>query len=120
MSARSPTDIAARIARIPSLEVGAAAPISIAGWPGTMLDVALAPGWDQSCAAGGGVPVLRGGGDDWRMTAATRWRLILVDVGDGRTMAIFISAFEDSSRFDDLVVRAMPIVESFEFHPPTP
>jgi hypothetical protein len=112
---QSSAEIAARIARIPSLAVGSATSISISGRSGTMIDVALKPGWAQSCAVGGGVPVLRRGDDEWRMTATSRWRLILVDVADGRTMAILIGSFDDLSRFDDLVADAMPIVQSFDF-----
>jgi hypothetical protein len=69
---------------------------------------------------GGGVPDPRRGDDEWRMTATSRWRLILVDVAKGRTMAILIDAFDEPSRFDDLVAEAMPIVTSFEFHLPAP
>lgn len=121
-------EMAARIARIPSLEVGPATPITVAGRSGTMLDVALTDGWSRFCVVDGGVPVLRQGGEatdgiggwDRRMTAVDRWRLILVDVAKGRTMAILIDDASVPSRFDDLVAQAMPIVTSFEFHPPTP
>lgn len=121
-------EIADRIARIPSLEVGPAIPITVAGRSGTMLDVALTDGWSRFCLVDGGVPVLRQGGEatdgiggwDRRMTATERWRLILVDVAKGRTMAILIDDSSVPSRFDDLVAQAMPIVTSFEFHPPTP
>ena len=110
-------EIAARIARIPSLEVGAATPISIAGSSGTILDVAIKPDWKRFCPVGGGVAVLTG---DRRMSAAERWSLILLDVAKGRTMAIVIGDSSGPSRFDDLVAQAMPIVTSFEFHLPTP
>jgi hypothetical protein len=113
-------ELAARLARIPSLEVGAATPISIAGRSGTMLDVALKQGWSRFCAVNGGVPVLRQGGDDWRMTVGGRWRLMLLDVAPGRTMGILIDAFDEPSRFDDLVAQAMPIVTSFELRLTTP
>ena len=122
---KSSGEMAARIARIPSLQVGARTPISIAGRSGTMFDVSLRPGWNRFCSVGGGVPVIRenvdsADGSDWRMTATGRWRLILLDVAKGRTMAILIDALDEPSRFDDLVAQAMPIVTSFEFHPPTP
>jgi hypothetical protein len=114
---RGSGEIAARIARIPSLEVGASAPMTVAGWSGTMLDVAVKPDWQRFCPVRGGVPVLTG---DRRLSAAERWRLILLDVATGHTMAIIISDSSEPSRFDDLVARAMPIVASFEYHPPTP
>ena len=119
---RSSVEIAARIARIPSLRVGEATAIDIGGRSGTMLEVALAAGWTRFCPDGSGVPVLRGaaGGDDRRMTAQSRWRLILVDIANGRTMAILIDSVDRPSGFDALVADAMPIVTSFEFHLPAP
>ena len=124
---QSSDEIAARIARISSLEVGAATLVTVAGTSGTMLDVTLKEGWSRFCAVGGGVPLLRQGGqatdglDGWdrRMTEGGHVRLILLDVAKGRTMAILIDAFHEPARFDDLVAQAMPIVTSFEFHPPT-
>lgn len=112
---RGSVEIAARIARIPSLDVGALTLITIGGRSGTMLDVARRAGWNDFCATDGGVPVLSGR----RMTAGERWRLILLDVPDGQTLAIIIGDASVPSRFDDLVNRAMPIVTSFEFHAPT-
>ena len=122
----SSSEVAARIARIASLQVGAATPLSIAGRSGTMLDVTLKKGWSRFCAMEGGVAVLRTGGHatdglggwDRRMTAAERWRLILFDVAKGRTMAIVIESSDAPARFDDLVAQAMPIVASFELHLP--
>jgi hypothetical protein len=119
-------EIAARLARIPSLDVGAATPISIGGRTGTMLDVALTPGWSRFCATDGGVPVLRQGGAatdgqagwDRRITEGERWRLILLDIADGGTTAIIIGDSSGPSRFDELVAQAMPIVTSFEFQTP--
>jgi hypothetical protein len=108
--------ISARIARIPSLIVGVAKPISIAGRSGTMFDVGLKPGWTTLCPVGGGVPVLT---DDRQMTAAEHWRLILVDVADDRTLAIIIADAAVPSRLDDLVAQAMPILTSLELHLPS-
>lgn len=122
---KSSGEMAARIARIPGLQVGAPTRVTIAGRSGTMFDVALRPGWNRFCSVDGGVPVIRENVDsadglDWRMTAAGRWRLILLDVAAGRTMAILIDALDEPSRFDDLVAQAMPIVTSFELHLTTP
>jgi hypothetical protein len=79
-----------------------------------MLDVALKQGWSDFCAVDGGVPVLSGR----RIFAGERWRLILLDVLDDRTLAIIIGDASSPSRFDDLVTRALPIVSSFEFQAP--
>ena len=93
-----------------------------------MIDVAIKEDRGSVCAANGGVPVLRQGGeatdgqDGWarRITAGERWRLILLDVAKGRTMAVLISDASVPSRFDDLVAQAMPIVTSFEWDSPAP
>jgi hypothetical protein len=49
-------------------------------------------------------------------------RLILVDVGGGRTFAIVVTFAEPSTLpfLDEQVAAAMPVIESIELHPPTP
>jgi hypothetical protein len=111
---RTSAEIAARIAIIPSLDVGLASPTTTGGRSGTMLDVALKQGWSDFCAVDGGVPVL----SSRRIYAGERWRLILLDVADDNTLAIIIGDASSPSRFDDVVTGAMPIVSSFEFEEP--
>ena len=49
-------------------------------------------------------------------------RLILLDLSDGRTMSVAVSSVDPSepSAFAKQLAEAMPVVESFEFHPPMP
>jgi hypothetical protein len=49
-------------------------------------------------------------------------RLILLDLGSERTIAVVIFNLEPSQpiQFQKQVAEVMPIIESFEFHPPTP
>jgi homoserine dehydrogenase len=56
------------------------------------------------------------------LTANAPVRLILVDVGGGRTMAIVVACAEPSTLalFDAQVAASMPVIESLELHPPTP
>jgi hypothetical protein len=49
-------------------------------------------------------------------------RLILLDLTGGRTMAVAISGNGPSqlAEFEGQASKAMPVIESFEFHPPAP
>ncbi len=111
----------------PGLVVSDPTPITIDGRSGTMLDLSLSPIWTQTCPDMNGVPtapVIRKADDgwawDWRLAAPDHWRLILLDIADGKALAIVIDDSSQPSRFDELVAQAMPIVESFQFHPPAP
>ncbi len=120
---RTVDDLVGWITRQPSLEVSQPESIVIDGYQGTFVDVALSSMWDQECPGMGvpSAPVLHeadqtsGEGWDWRMSAPERWRLLLLDLGEGDVVAIFIDDSSDPSRFDELVAQAMPIVKSFDF-----
>jgi hypothetical protein len=96
--------------------------VTIAGHEGTMLDLRLAPGWTGGCLAPEGpivaIPIVQGVG----LEPDHPVRLILLDLGDGRTMAVAISDIGPAqpSQFEAHMAEVMPVVESFEFHPPTP
>jgi hypothetical protein len=49
-------------------------------------------------------------------------RLILLDLGDGRTVAIGVYELGAGrpTPFEERVAAAMPVIESFEFHPTAP
>jgi len=134
---RSAVEMAAWIAQIPGLVVSDPTPITIDGRSGTTLDVSLSPTRTQTCPEMKNVPaasVIRPADDgqgwisgefehlgrDWRLGAHERWRLILLDLAPGKRLAIVIDDSSQPSRFDELVAQAMPIVESFKFHPPPP
>jgi len=57
------------------------------------------------------------GTDPWvvGISGQTRYRLIALDLGGGRT-TLFIVHADDPDQFDGLVRDGMPILESFRFH----
>ena len=72
------------------------------------------------------MPILLGSGADVGAGAALGpdrpFRLILLDLTGGRTLAIavFSGGPLEASELDEHAAEAMPIIESLEFHPPTP
>jgi len=104
--------------------------VTIGGYEGTLIDLRLDPSWTGGCTAPDGpvvgIPILSGpgsgSGPSVGLAPNAPVRLILVDVGDGRTMAIVVACAEPSTLafFDAQVATAMPVIESLELHPPTP
>lgn len=104
--------------------------VTIGGFAGQMVDVHLAPSWTRGCEAPEGpivgMPILvqagSGPGPVAGLGPDNPLRLILLDLGGGRTMAIVIFSIEPSqpALFEAQVAEVMPIIESFEFHPPMP
>jgi len=108
----------------------APARVTIGGHEGQLLDLQLAPSWTKGCRAPEGlivgVPILHQAGSATGPGVGLGRdhpvRLILLDLADGRTMALTIFSLEPSQplQFQQQVAEAMPIIESFEFQPPTP
>ena len=103
--------------------------VTIGGKQGQLLDLRLAKSWTGSCHAPEGpvvgLPILNGGGAPGPVVGLSPdhpVRLILLDLGNGRTMAVVIFDLEPSQPvpFQTQVAEVMPIIESFEFHPLTP
>jgi hypothetical protein len=92
------------------------ATVTIGGHKGQMLDLQLAPSRTNRCRAPEGLIIGVGLSPDHPV------RLILLDLGNGRTMAVVIFDLEPSNsvKFQRQVAEMMPIIESFEIHPPTP
>ena len=108
------------LAQHPGLVVSEPQEVSIGGGlSGTMIDLEMASDWTDTCPAPVdpwvAAPLFFNG---WHLAVAAedRQRFVLVDLGDGNTVAIGIDA-RDSTTFDAFVVDAMPIVETFEFPP---
>jgi hypothetical protein len=119
---RSVGEMIAFIKKQKSVLVGGPTPIAIDGHQGQYVDISLSPTWNKACPDVNGVlsaPILREagnpGGWDWRITAPEKWRLVLLDLGEGDVVAIILDDSSSVSRFDELVTQAMPIVESFKF-----
>jgi hypothetical protein len=102
--------------------------VKVGGYSGQMLDLHLAPSWTQGCQAPEGpvvgIPILLQSGSGPRAAIGISRdhpvRLILLDLANGRTLAIAIFDLEavTPTQFDGHVSDVMPIIESFEFHAP--
>jgi hypothetical protein len=101
----------------PSVVVDDQPSITIDGRSAIVMDVEAARDATGTCGEGGeaGVPLLYGG---WAVAvpAGDRQRVILLDLGGGDTVLILIDTV-DPADIDDIVARAMPIIESFQFPP---
>jgi hypothetical protein len=123
-------DIVAAIVARPGVVSTPPTAVTIGGSEGQMLDVHLAPSWTGGCQAPEGpivgMPILVEAGSQTGLVAGIGrdhpLRLILLDLGGERTMAIAIFSVEPSqpSLFEERVAEGMPVIESFEFHPPKP
>jgi hypothetical protein len=105
------------------------ATVTIGGHEGRMLDLQLEPSWARGCRAPEGlvvgVPILHQAGGPGPMVGLAPnqpVRLILLDLAAGRTMAVVTFGIGPlpPSEFEKQLAEVMPIIESFEFHPPTP
>jgi hypothetical protein len=123
-------DIIAAMRARPSVVSTPPTAVTVGGYSGHLLDLQLAPSWTGGCLAPEGPLVgsliIRnagaGPGPIVALTPDVPVRLVLLDLGNDRTMAIAVSCF-GSSRPDVLeaaIADAMPVIESFKFHPPAP
>jgi hypothetical protein len=127
---QSVDDLVAAILARPGVVSTPPKPVTIGGYEGQMLDLRLAPSWTGGCLAPDGpvvsMPILvlsdTAISPVFAIAPGMPLRLILLDLSDGRTMAAGIFTFDPSAAplFDDLAAAAMPVIESFEFHPPAP
>jgi hypothetical protein len=125
-----PDDLVTAIRARPGVISTPPATLTIGGHEGQMLDLQLAPSWTRGCRAPEGlvvgVPILHQAGSETGPVVVLApdqpVRLILLDLADGRTMAVAIFDLGPSqpSQLEADLGEVMPIIESFEFHPPTP
>jgi hypothetical protein len=104
--------------------------VTIGGHEGRMLDLQIEPSWTKGCRAPEGrvvgVPILHQAGSatlpEVALVPNQPVRLILLDLADGRTMAISIFDLGPStpSQLEADLADVMPIIESFEFQSPPP
>jgi hypothetical protein len=123
-------DLVAAIRARPGVVSTTPAAVTIGGYQGETLDLELATSWTGGCLTPDGpvvgMPLVHEAGSETGPGVGLGpdhpLRLILLDLTDGRTMAVAIFEIEpsQSSVFEAHVAEVMPIVESFEFHPPTP
>jgi hypothetical protein len=104
--------------------------LRIDGFDGQMVDLDLAPDWDGGCEAPeglvGGVPILVGAGPGLGPSLGIArdrpMRLVLLDLGHGRTLSIAMVLADpsDAALFKDQVDSMLPIVKGFRFNAPVP
>jgi hypothetical protein len=123
-------DLVAAITARPGVVSTTPAAVTIAGYEGKMLDLELATSWTGGCITPDG-PVVgmtllhQPGletGPGVGLEPGRPVRLILLDLTGGRTLAVTIFEIDPSQRslFQAHAAEVMPIIERFEFHPPTP
>jgi hypothetical protein len=122
-------DIVAAIVSRPGVVSTPPTSMTIGGFKGQMLDVHLAPSWSGGCLAPEGpvvgMPIIVQAGPAGPVAAIGPdhpIRLILLDLGGGRTVAIGAYGLEPTTEaeFNEQVAGAMPVIESFEFQRSAP
>ncbi|MEP6638807.1 MAG: hypothetical protein ABJC39_05605 [Chloroflexota bacterium] len=125
-------ELAAAITRRPGVVSTPPVGVTIGGYAGQLLDLHLATDWTGGCRGPEGsvvgMPILQvaasdaGPGPAAAIARDQPLRLILLDLGNERTIAIgiFVLGPVGSVPFEDKVAPAMPIIESVELHPATP
>lgn len=117
---RTASALSAWLATLPGLTATPPQPASVGGLSGFTLDVSVAGSWKRSCP-GDTTPTVAlfadaaGPGHDFKLQGNGQMRLLLLDLGDGRTLLIDVWAL-DKATFDVLVAEAMPVVNSFQFN----
>jgi hypothetical protein len=127
---RAVDDIVAAIRARPGVVSTPPAAVTIGGYNGQLLDLSLAPSWTRACQTPDGpfitIPILRQAGTEPAPAVVVDpghpVRLILLDLTEGRTLAVVVFNLEPSQpkAFEELLTDVMPIVESFQFHASTP
>lgn len=123
---RGVDDIVAAIRARPGVTSTPPAVVTVDGLEGQLIDLRLAPDWTGACLAPEGlivgVPILVAAGTGVGLGPDHPLRLILLDLGGGRTMSIAIQHVgpPQSSPFDEQLAEVMPIIEGFEFQRPPP
>ena len=110
-------DLEAWLVAHPGLVVTKQPAITIDGVTASVLDIAVAADWTETCDPENpfiAAPLFVGD-YHWAIAQNDRMRLILLDLGASGTVVIDIDP-EDASTFDQLLAETMPIVESFDFN----
>jgi hypothetical protein len=119
-------EMVAAITTRPGIVSTTPANVSIGGYDGVQLDLAMDPAWSGGCQAIDevivGVPVLATrAGPGAAVGPDLPIRIVLLDLGAGRTAAIVIAgAGPSQGRLEEAINEATPIIESFEFHSAAP
>jgi hypothetical protein len=115
-----PDQLASWLRSLPGLTATTPRPVSVGGLSGWTLDVSLKPSWTRSCPGGGTGPNIQlfadsdGKEHDVSVHGDVPMRVDLLDLGDGRSLVIFINA-KDKATYDALLPGATSIIDSFQF-----
>ena len=104
----------------PGLTAGDPVPVTMGGFAGLQVDVAIVTGWTPSCPFAEGMPTVplfvraSDASFRWVIAGSERLRLNILDLPGKGTVVVDIDAF-DGSLMDRFVPAATPIVESMKF-----
>lgn len=104
----NPADLVEYLGTVQGLTATSPIPVTLNGLPGQQIDIAVAPEWTGCPPAVPGQPIGN------QPTENDRIRLIVLEGPDVGTLMIRLWARTD---FEAFLAEAMPVVESFEFHP---
>jgi hypothetical protein len=99
----------------PALDATTPRAVTLGGASGSWVDVQLANDWTQTCPTG--LVLVTGrpdGPQTWAIRADEKMRFYVLDLPAGDTVTIVIAA-PHASDFQDVIDRAAPVVESFDF-----
>jgi hypothetical protein len=119
---RTPAALATWLGSLPGLATTAPQPVTIGGLTGLTLDVSVDPAWKRTCPSSGGLPAVElfadvnvGVEHDVAVQGTTPIRFLLLDLGDGRSLIVLVSA-KDKATYDAFLPEAMSVIDTFEFH----
>lgn len=124
-----PGDIMSAITSRPGVVSTSPAMMAIGGYAAKMIDLHVATSWTGGCQTPGegwivAVPLLQASSGLGPQVGVSEdagpLRLVLLDLGNGRTLAIAISFVDPQASLDQQVATIMPIIESFEFRSQAP
>jgi hypothetical protein len=112
----SAAEIARHIMADPDFETTAPVTTTIGGLDAVSIDVALAPG-GEACIVGR-IEISRWIHELVGEQSESRLRLYLVDLPEGLSVdTLAITVLAPEARFEEVIAKTAPIIESIEFHP---
>jgi hypothetical protein len=117
---RTTAALQAWLARVRGLVASTPTPVTIGGLTGVSLDLRLDPRTARTCP-GATTPSVQIFGDadgnehDVHVAGDVPMRVYLLDLGDGRSLVIFVNGV-DKATYDALLPDATSIIESFQFN----
>src|SRR5262249_35222005 len=118
---RTPAALAAWLGTLPGLSATTPQAITLGGLSGVTLDVAVNPTWTRACPDTEGVPAIKlfvdvnpNEGHDVDVRGDAPMRVILLDLGDSRSLLIYVQG-KDKAAYAAVLPEAMPIITSSTF-----